>query len=93
MSLTNPEEFLAWRDSPLTQEFLGLLRKRQLSMMEAWGSGTAWTETQQGQAVLLGELARLRFSEADQDVGPRGATIEDLAGLDLSPPVEEEDDG
>ena len=84
MSLTNPEEFLAWRDSPLTKEFLALLRKKQCSMMERWGSGTIWSEAQQAQAVLLGELARLRFSEADQDDGPRGATIEDLAGLDLS---------
>lgn len=83
MSLTNRAAFLEWRDQPRTQEFLKLLRAKQCRMMEAWGSGTAWAAEQQAQAVLLGELARLRFSEDDQDDGPRGATIEDLAQLEL----------
>ncbi len=82
MSLTNKADFLEWRDHPLTQEFLGLLRAKQCRMMEAWGSGTAWAAEQQAQAVLLGQLARLRFSEADQDEH-RGATIQDLAGLEI----------
>ena len=86
--LTTREGFQAWVDRKETQEFLALLRSKQLRMMEEWGSGRTWEAEQQAQAVLLGQLARLRFNEADQDDGPRGATIEDLAGLDLIDAVE-----
>ena len=84
MPLTNKEEFQAWVQLPQTREFLSILRSAQVRMMEAWGSGQIWSEAQQAQAVLLGGLARLRFSEADQDDGPKVATIEDLANLNLS---------
>lgn len=87
MSLTSPEEFQGWRDHPLTKEFLGLLLKRQRRLMEGWGSGRTMSAEEQAQAVLLGQLGRLRFSETEQDEGPRGATITDLAEL------EEQDDG
>lgn len=89
MGLTSQEGFQAWVDRKDTKEFLSILRSAQSRMMEAWGSGRIWSPEQQAQAVLLGELGRLRFSEAEQDDGPKAATIQDLAGLNLSPRDEE----
>ncbi len=83
MPLTQREDFLAWRDQPQTQEFLALLRDRQQSLMERWALGHQMLPQEQAEATTLGELARLRFSEADQ-VEPWGMTIEKLTGLDLS---------
>lgn len=82
--ITDPAEFRLWLDNPATQEFLGLLRSRQVRLMEAWAKGAVDLPEVQAQAVLLGQLSRLRFSESQQDDGALAATIEDLADLDLS---------
>lgn len=85
MGLKNKEEFQAWVESPLTKEFLGLLRARQLRLMEEWGSGREQPAEKQAQAVLLGLLSRVRFRDSDRpEDSPMAATIEDLAGLELS---------
>lgn len=89
MPLTNPEDFQAWRHSPLTVEFLALLRNRQVRLMEAWGRGMVDLPETQAQAVLLGQLSRLRFSESQQEDGALSATIEDLAGLELEEKIDE----
>ena len=79
MQITNPEEFSQWLANPLTQEFLGLLKARHLRLTEAWGAGRQLTAEEQAQAVLLGQLARLRFSSDGDEVA---ASIEDLAGIE-----------
>ena len=85
MTILEREEFQAWKASPVTAEFLSLLAARQQALMAAWGSGSPLTPEQQAQAVILGQLARIRFSEADQrENEPRAATIEDLAGIEVN---------
>lgn len=80
--LNSPEGFQAWKDSPATQEFLGLLGQRQRDLMAAWGRGASLTPEQQAQAVLLGQLSRIRFREEGRSEGEQpAASIEDLAGL------------
>ena len=79
MPLTDPETFKAWAESPLTQEFLGLLGRRQRSLEEAWGRGRSLSAEQQAQAVLLGKLSRLRYDDDPED---DAASIRDLAGLE-----------
>lgn len=82
MPLSNPEEFQAWRDSPLTKEFLNLLVENHLSMTLAWGRGRLMTEREQEKATVLGSLARLRFSRADCE--DNETSIEELMGKDWS---------
>ena len=79
MSLTDRDQFRAWMDLPPTKEFFSLLRQKQVGLMERWAEGSAVTPEEQSQAVLLGQLARLRFDESEQDgIGMRAATIEEL---------------
>ena len=65
MSLSNREEYQAWRDHPLTKEFLSLLEANHFLLIQAWGRGFPMTERQQARAECLGQLARLRFSEEE----------------------------
>lgn len=65
--LSSPEEFLAWKEHPATQEYLTFLKDRQSDLKEAWGRGLSTTPEQQAQAVLLGQMVDLRWSDlADQ---------------------------
>jgi hypothetical protein len=72
MTILEPEEFQRWKDSPLTQEFLSLLKARQQNLMEAWGRGQPVSPEQQAQAVILGQLAQVRFED-----------VQDMAGVEV----------
>lgn len=61
--LSNRDEFQAWKESPQTKEFLTFLRDRQSDLTAGWGRGLPMTPEQQGQAVLLGQLAECRWSD------------------------------
>ena len=67
MAIMEQEQFQAWRDSPLTQEFLGLVRKRQQDLMAAWGRGQPLSPEQQAQAQLLGLLAGISFDHEPEN--------------------------
>jgi hypothetical protein len=71
MTILEREGFQQWKDSPLTREFLGLLAKRQLGLMEAWGRGQPLLPEQQAQAVILGKLAEISFED-----------VQDMAGIE-----------
>lgn len=61
--LLDPEQFQAWKEHPVTAEFLRFLKDRQRGLMEAWGRGVALCPEQQAQAVLLGQLAGISSAE------------------------------
>lgn len=63
MSLKTQEGFQAWKDSPLTKEFLQYLKDRQQDLCLAWGVGKTLTVEQQAQAVLLNQLAGISWDE------------------------------
>jgi hypothetical protein len=63
MTIRTEEGFQAWKDSPLTREFLQFLKDRQRSLMEAWGRGKSLNPEHQAQAVLLGQLAEIRWPD------------------------------
>ncbi len=86
MPLTDREDFNQWVQSPLTAEFLTLLRRHQMDLLEAWGRGRSMTAEEQGKAILLGQLAALRFRR--DDCGPGEGSIEELLNANWS-----EDDG
>lgn len=67
--LSSPEEFLAWKEHPATQEYLTFLKDRQSDLKEAWGRGLSMTPEQQAQAVLLGQLVGLRWSDLAEQYG------------------------
>lgn len=67
MAIMEQEQFQAWRDNPLTQEFLGLVRKRQQELTAAWGRGLPLSPEQQAQAVLLGQLAGISFDHEPEN--------------------------
>ena len=64
--LLDPEEFQRWKDCPLTQCFLNYLRDRQSDLMLAWGRGLVVLPEEQAQAVVLGQLAEIRFEDIEQ---------------------------
>ena len=82
MKITDREAFQAWADLPLTREFLALLTARQDRLAQRWAQGVSMEAELQAQAVVLGRLSRLRFSDDGDENGPICATIADLAGLD-----------
>jgi hypothetical protein len=69
MQILEEAEFQRWKDNPLTREFLSLLGKRQLNLMEAWGRGQPMAPEQQAQAVILGQLAQVRFEDVQEMAG------------------------
>lgn len=77
MTILEREGFQQWKDSPLTQEFLSLLGKRQSALMESWGQGVHLLPEQQAQAVILGQLAEVSFED-----------VQDMAGIERGEPVE-----
>jgi hypothetical protein len=77
MKILEVAEFQRWKEHPLTVEFLALLGKRRLNLMEAWGSGTPLSPEQQSQAVILGQLAQVRHED-----------VLDMAGVEQGEPVE-----
>ena len=91
MSLSNREEYQAWRDHPLTKEFLTLLEDNHLSLTQAWGRGFHLTEAQQARCQTLGELAKLRYSKAECQENE--ASIEELMGADWTPEPQEKHNG
>jgi hypothetical protein len=71
MQILEREEFQRWRDHPLTAEFLKLLDRRRLHLMEAWATGQPLAPEQQAQAVLLGQLIQVSCDD-----------LRDIAGLE-----------
>ena len=63
MTIKTKEGFQAWKDNPLTREYLQYLRDRQSNLKEAWARGKLLTVEQQAQAVLLGQLAEMGWDE------------------------------
>ena len=66
MTIRTEEGFQAWKDSPLTREYLQFLRDRQADLMRAWGEGKSLSPEHQAQAVLLGQLAGIRWHDVAQ---------------------------
>ena len=77
MMILEAEGFQQWKDNPLTREFLQLCRDRQQALAMAWARGLNLTAEQQSQAVLLGQLALVRFEGTEDAPG-----IHDLFGLE-----------
>jgi hypothetical protein len=73
MTILEAEEFQRWKDNPLTREFLSLLAQRQPALTEAWGRGVQMAPEQQAQAVILGQLAQVRFED-----------VQEMAGVEVS---------
>lgn len=67
--LQDPEVFQAWKDSPLTKDFLSLLMLKQRGLMEAWARGHSMQPEEQAQAVLLGRLAGLSHDDVLEILG------------------------
>lgn len=67
--LLDPESFQAWKDHPVTREYLQYLKARQWALMEAWGRGQIWAPEQQAQAVLLGQLAVISSADVAEHYG------------------------
>lgn len=61
--LTDKEAFQEWINSPLTLEWIKYLKDRQQALMEAWSQGSMTSPEEQAQAVLLGQLARIRSED------------------------------
>ncbi len=84
MMILEAEGFQQWKDNPLTREFLQLCRDRQQALAMAWARGRNLTAEEQSQAVLLGQLAQVRFNATDDAPG-----IHEMFGLE--PPAEVSD--
>jgi hypothetical protein len=69
MTIRTEEGFQAWKDSPLTREYLQFLRDRQAALMRAWAEGKSLTPEHQAQAVLLGQLAEIRWHDVAEQYG------------------------
>jgi hypothetical protein len=78
MQILDQAEFQRWKDNPLTQEFLALLGDRQRNLLEAWGRGKFLGAEAQAQAVILGQLAQVRFEDVQEMAGvePTGEPVE-----------------
>lgn len=63
--LTEPETLAAWKDHPLTQEFLAYLMDRRSALMELWGRGQPMGAEWQREAALLGSLVHLKSDEIE----------------------------
>ena len=80
-SILEEGEFQRWRDHPLTQEFLELLRQRRDQLAGAWARGLNLSADRQAQAVLLGQLGEINFD-----------VLKELAGLEPVGEVVSDDD-
>ncbi len=89
MPLSDPDQFQAWMESPLTKEFLSLLDKNHSHLTRAWGRGRVMTEWEQSRAQTLLQLAYLKHSRAQCDEGE--ASIEELMGAEWPEPEETKD--
>lgn len=69
MQILEEAEFQRWKDNPLTQEFLSILGDRQQHLLEAWGRGQPMRAEAQAQAVILGQLAQVRFEDVQEMAG------------------------
>lgn len=70
--LLDPEAWTAWKNSPLTQEYLRFLREHQDRLTQAWARGASLAPEQQAQAVLLGKLADLSLEDLNEHYGVEG---------------------
>lgn len=69
MQILEAEGFQQWKDHPLTQEFLAVLKRRRDNLMEAWARGQALCPEHQSQAVLLGRLSEVHLDDLREMVG------------------------
>lgn len=59
--ITDPAEFQAWRDLPLTQEFLAFLKEEARRLADLWTTGAELHPRTQPRAQLFRELSEIGF--------------------------------
>ena len=71
MMILEEAEFRRWKEHPLTQEFLGLLRQRRDKLALAWARGILGSDSLQAQAeaITLDLLAGIDFDGLQQLAG------------------------
>lgn len=67
--LLDPEQFRAWKDHPVTQEYHRFLRDRQTALATAWAEGRVYSVEAQAQAQILGRLASLSLEDVAAEYG------------------------
>lgn len=59
--ITDKAAFLAWRDSPATQEFLGFLAEEARRLADLWTTGAELPLRAQHRAQLFRELSEIDY--------------------------------
>jgi hypothetical protein len=82
------EQYLQWKEHPLTQLFHQFLRDKRMELMEQWAGGVHCTPTAEGTAVL--NAAALARAQCLQEL----ADLEDgyISEFYRKPPKEETND-
>ena len=70
--LTDPEEFLRWKEHRLTQAYHQFLKDRVQMLALAWARGNLLTDRDQSQAETLGDLAHLSCDDVRNFYGVEG---------------------